>query len=122
MLSDTIPPDSARLLHNWRVMEAVSPEGQRTRHICGQNLARNAGVSTSPIVEFDRQAMAVKTRSGRVYTLMGAPGMCHLGEAAWNKWCNDNKIVERREVTDEYTSVPPEPTITFRRLGIQGAS
>jgi hypothetical protein len=116
MSSNTFPPNSTKLLHLWRVMEAVSPGDIRTRHVCGQNASNSFGISTSAIQEFDPVAMTVKTRSGKTYTLVGLPDNSHLGEAAWGKWCNDNGIVARQDVTSDYLNVDPVPTITFKRL------
>jgi hypothetical protein len=121
MLSDTIPPNSARQLQDWRVMEALLPGGIRTRHVCGQNADRSIGISTSAIQEFDRDAMTIRTRSGKIYTLTGKPGNCRLGSAAWDKWCNDNGTIGELDVTADFTDLIPETTITFKRLGVTAA-
>lgn len=122
MSSNTFPPNSTKLLHLWRVMEAVSPTGIRTRHACGQNAPGNIGISTSAIQEFDPVAMTVKTRSGKTYALVGQPGDSSLGESAWRKWSKDNGIAAQLDVTSDYSNTDPEPTITFKRLGILAAS
>ena len=114
----TIPPNSTKLLHCWRVMEAVSAEGGRSRHVCGQDPSGKLGSSTSAIQEFDPIAMTVKTRSGKTYALVGEPGESRLGEAAWQKWCKDNSIFAEVDVTSDYQNTIPETTITFKRLGI----
>ena len=117
MSSNTLPPNSPKLLHHWRVMEAVSPGDIRTRHVCGQNSTSSFGISTSAIQEFDPVAMTVKTRSGKTYTLVGSPDKSSLGEGAWRKWCKDNGIVAELDVTSDYLKVDPAPKITFKRLG-----
>jgi hypothetical protein len=131
-----MPLNSTKSLHCWRVMEAVSPWDIRTRHVCGQNATGSAGISTSAIQEFDPVAKTIKTRSGNTYTLVGQPDNSRLGEAAWNKWCNDNGIVSQQDMTSEYlnansaqasaNSAPmdadPSPTITFKRVGFGVAS
>ncbi len=116
MSSNIFPPNSTKLLHLWRVMEAVSSGDIRTRHVCGANATNSLGISTSAIQEFDPVAMTVKTRSGKTYTLVGLPDNSHLGEAAWGKWCNDNSIVAKLDVTSDYLNVDPVPAITFKRL------
>lgn len=121
MSLNTLPPNSTKSLHDWRVMEAVSPGGDRTRHVCGHNAAGSLGISTSAIQEFDAVAMTVKTLSGKTYALVGQPGESRLGEAAWQKWCKDNGIFAEVDVTDDYQSAIPETTITFKRLGITAA-
>lgn len=119
MFSNTVPPNSAKLLHRWRVMEAVSPGNIRTRHVCGQNAASSVGISTSAIQEFDPVALTVKTRSGKTYTLVGPSDNSHLGDGAWRKWCNDNGIVAEQDVTSDYLNADPAPTVTFKRLNLR---
>jgi hypothetical protein len=120
MLSNTIPPNSTKLLHCWCVVEAVSPGNIRTRHVCGEDANSSQGISTSAIQEFDPVAMTVKTRSGKTYTLVGPPNNSHLGAAAWRKWSKDNAIVAEVDVTSEYLkvlNVDPGSTVTFKRVG-----
>jgi hypothetical protein len=100
-------------------MEAVSPRGTRTRHVCGEDTNNSVGISTSAIQEFDPAAMTVKTRSGKTYALVGFPDNSSLGETAWRKWCNDNGIVAELDMTSEYLNVDPVPTITFKRVGFR---
>jgi len=116
----TIPPNSTKLLHRWRVMEAVSSDGSRTRHACGQDPTGKLGSATSAIQAFDPVAMTVRTLSGKTYALVDQPGESRLGEAAWQKWCKDNGIFAEVDVTGEYLNTAPKPesTITFKRLGI----
>jgi hypothetical protein len=123
MPSNTIPPNSSKLLHGWRVMEAVSPTGIRSRHVCGQNAQGDMGISTSAIEEFNPVTMTVKTRSDKTYTLVGPPGESRLGSAAWEKWCRDNGTFAEVDVTSDYTNSgsKPESTITFKRLGVLAA-
>jgi hypothetical protein len=121
MLSATLPLNSSKSLHCWRVMEAVAPGDIRTRHVCGHNATSSFGISTSAIQEFNPVAMTVKTRSGRTYTLVGQPDNSSLGEAAWRKWCIDNGIVTQLDVTSEYLKkVDQEPTtLKFKRVGFR---
>ena len=93
-----------------------------TRHVCGQNPTGDLGISTSAIQEFDPVDMTVKTRSGKIYVLVGQPDDSRLAEGAWRKWCKDNGIVAERDVTSEYLNVDPAPAITFKRLGGRSAS
>jgi hypothetical protein len=116
MSSNTIPPNSTNLLFRWRVMEAVSSGNIRTRHACGQNPAAGYGISTSAIREFDPVAMTVRTRSGKVYTLVGPPDYSSLGDVAWRKWRGDNDTVAYWDVTREYLNVNPEPALTFKKV------
>ena len=111
-------------MHRWRVMEAVSPQGVRTRHVCGNDPNGSFGISTSAIQEFDPAAMTVKTRSGKIYALVGFPDKSPLGESAWRKWCNGNGVIVEVDVTSEYMNVSPdpEPAITFKKVGRLGVA
>ncbi len=115
MTLDTFPPNSAKTLHRWRVLE-VSRGNIRTRHVCGENPTGNMGISTSAIQEFDPVDMTVKTRSGKIYVLVGQPDNTRLAEGAWRTWCKDNGVVAERDVTSEYLNADQAPTITFKRL------
>jgi hypothetical protein len=119
MSLNTIPPNSTHLLLHWRIFEAVSSGGIRTRHACGQNPAASYGISTSAIQEFDSVAMTVKTRNGKTYTLVGPPDYSNLGDGAWRKWRSDNDTVADRDVTREFLNINPESTIAFKRVGIR---
>lgn len=103
------------MLHCWRVIEVVSRGDIRTRHVCGQNPTGDMGISTSAIQEFDPVEMTVKTRSGKIYVLVGQPEHSHLTKVAC-KWCKDNSIIAERDVTSEYLKADRAPTITFKRL------
>jgi hypothetical protein len=92
-------------LRRWRVVEVVSPNGIRSRHVYGHDVANDAGRASSAIKEFDWETMTVTTQSGRNYKLVGAPGNARSGEYAWRNWCNNNVIVSELDVTDEYFSI-----------------
>jgi hypothetical protein len=116
---NTIPPNSIKQLHHWRVMEAVWPGDIRTRHVCAENAANDMGISTSSIQEFDPVALAVKTRSGKTYLLLGQPKKSPLAEAAWHKWCGENDIVAEHDVTREYQQTEQNTPITFKKIGFR---
>jgi hypothetical protein len=89
-------------LRRWRVKEVVSQDGTSSRHVYGHDVANDAGRASSPIKEFDREAMIAITRKGRYYKLVGAPGTARSGEEAWQNWCRINEIVSEVDVTHEY--------------------
>jgi hypothetical protein len=89
-------------IRRWRVMEVVSKNGKRSRHIWGHDVANDAGRASSGIKEFDMEAMTATTHSGRVYKLVGAPGKARSGEKAWQGWCRINDVVSAIDVTAEY--------------------
>ena len=100
-------------LRRWRVMDVVSKDGTRSRHIWGHDVANDTGRASSGIKEFDIEAMTVTTHSGRVYTLVGAPGKARSGERAWQDWCSVNGVVSAVDVTAEYF----DPNHLFARHG-----
>ena len=86
-------------LARWTVYEVSSklwPE--KTRHFVGWNLTEREGRVSSAITEFDEKTMRGKTKSGRVYQLVGQSG--HDSDAAytWSRWCRINEIDEVEEI------------------------
>jgi hypothetical protein len=101
----------------------VWPDNTRSRHVCAENAATEYGVATSSIQAFDPLAMTVKTRSGKLYILIGQPEKSVLGEAAWRKWCIENEIVREHDVSNEYLNAESTPTtVTFKRVGSRPTS
>jgi hypothetical protein len=92
-------------LRRWRVMEVVSKNGVRSRHVWGHDVANDAGRVSSGIKEFDLEAMTATTDSGRVYKLVGAPGKARSGEKAWQGWCDVNGVASAVDVTAEYFDI-----------------
>jgi len=103
MAINKVPDDfKSPSVRRWRVMEVVSENGKRSRHIWGHDVANDAGRASSGIKEFNQEAMTATTHSGRVYTLVGAPGKARSGERAWQDWCTVNNVVSAVDVTAEY--------------------
>lgn len=73
-------------LVHWAVMELASGD----RHFAGYNITEGEGRASSKIVEFDKNTLVGKTRSGRVYKLVGAPGIYGDGAYVWERWCRIN--------------------------------
>lgn len=92
-------------LRRWRVMEVVSKNGTRSRHVWGHDVANDAGRASSGIKKFDIEAMTATTHSGRVYKLVGVPGKARSGEHAWQHWCTVNEVVSAVDVTAEYFDI-----------------
>lgn len=103
MVIHKVPDDfKSPSLRRWRVMEVVSRDGTRSRHVWGHDVANDAGRTSSGIKAFDPEAMTATTHSGRVYKLVGAPGNARSGERAWADWCSVNDVVSVVDVTAEY--------------------
>lgn len=91
-------------LRRWRVIEVVSLNGTRSRHVYGHDVTNDTGRASSAIKEFDLEAMTATTRSGRNYQLVGAPGHARSGEHAWQHWCSINGVASAVDVTSQYFS------------------
>ncbi len=105
------------------MVEVVTANNVRSRHMWGYDMANNQGRASTAIIAFDRSSMSATTASGRLYVLVGPPGDSPLGKTAWQKWCNDHGVVAETDVTAEYlqTHEPLEDTtITFTKLGRVG--
>jgi hypothetical protein len=93
-------------LADWRIYEVSSelwPE--ITRHFCGYNLTEMEGRVSSSIVEFDKDKLTGKTRSGRVYKLSDEKiRLSQSGDAAyvWSFFVERNKLSNIKDVTKEY--------------------
>jgi hypothetical protein len=103
-------------LRRWRVVEVVMPDGACNRHVWGHDVTHNMGRASSAIREFDADGMTATTRSGRNYKLQGLPGNSRLGEHAWIKWCNDNGVVSKQDVTHEYFNVDRLSTLEIAKI------
>lgn len=89
----------------WRIYEVSSelwPEV--TRHFCGYNLTEQEGRVSSAIIEFDKEKMIGKTRSGRIYKLVDDKiRFSNVGDAewVWSYFVERNKLSNIREIKVE---------------------
>lgn len=90
------------ILLNWKILEVESND----RHFCGYNISLGEGRVSSRIEEFDPSTMMGRTRSGRIYSLQGAPGFHPDADYVWATWCRLNRIDRNlvRDVTMEVIS------------------
>lgn len=101
------------VLCNWSILEVTfkdSPD-EKSRHFVGTNVTEGyTGRVSSAIVEFDADNMTGKTRSGRVYKLLGAPGVSGNGSYVWNFWAERNGVTAFEDVSAQYwiDSLPEE--------------
>lgn len=124
MSKAAVPQTSAPVqLNQWRVVEIVTRNDMRSRHMWGHDIANNQGRASTAIIAFDRSSMTATTASGRHYVLVGPSGASPLGKAAWEKWCIDHGVVSETDVTGEYLLAHEQmedTTITFTKLGRVG--
>jgi hypothetical protein len=84
-------------LSRWHVTQA-SNNTETTLHFVGYNSKEGYGMVSSPIVEFDSTKKCGKTRSGRVYKLVGQPGFNLEADYVWQNWKKNNSILESKEI------------------------
>jgi len=83
-------------LVRWRVIETEQGE----RHFCGYCPENLEGRVSSRITHFDHATRRGITRSGRVYELVGEPGLDLDAEYVLNFWLSRNGVETWTDVTD----------------------
>lgn len=74
-------------LVSWGAFEVLVPElGAPTIHIAGLHERAGEGRVTSPVAKVDGASRCVVTSTGRVYRLIGPPGMQGDAEYVWRRW------------------------------------
>lgn len=100
-LPSTVTEAPDERIRSWAVFEVFVPEiGERTKHVAGE-LADRSGRVSSPLVAIDVESRSVVTRSGRVYHLVGRPGLGLEGEYVWRRWLSINEARDVNEVSSE---------------------
>ena len=86
-------------LSDWKIYEVESESSpKKTKHFVGYNLTEREGRVSSHIVEFDPKTMTGRTKSGRVYKLVGNSGTSSDGSYVWSRWCTINEVTSVEEV------------------------
>lgn len=71
----------------WGAFEVLVPElGAPTIHVVGLRDAVGEGRVSSPVAKVDAPSRSVVTSTGRVYRLIGAPGMQGDANYVWRRW------------------------------------
>jgi hypothetical protein len=101
-LPPTVTEAPDERLRSWAVFEVLVPGlGERTRHVAG-DVADRSGRVSSPLVAIDEANRSVVTRSGRVYHLIGRPGLGLEGEYVWRNWLAGTDACDVEDVTAEF--------------------
>lgn len=92
-------------LRDWAVFDVPlnGPDQPWTRHLAGWSCEDRQGQVCSAVRRFDPLTASCVTASGRVYRLLGRPGMGMDAEYVWNRWKGIAGITEERDVTLEVT-------------------
>lgn len=90
-------------LRDWAVFEVpLNGPGQPwTRHLAGWSCEDQQGQVCSAVQQFDPRTASCLTESGRVYRLLGRPGLNADAEYVWNRWKRIAGLTDEREVTKE---------------------
>ena len=94
-------------LARWSVWE-VGSGSSATCHFVGYNLIDHEGRASSAIVDFDSVALRGRTKSGRIYELIGPPGHDGDGDYVFARWLELNGKPEHREITSEIVPLMSE--------------
>ena len=91
-------------LINWIVFECHGDQ-----HIAGYNFRDDEGRVSSKIVEWDYPNRQAKTRSGRVYKLLGIPQLSNQALYVLNRWkmINDASDEDINDVSQEVVAKMP---------------
>jgi ATP-dependent Lon protease len=91
------------IISRWSIREArFDDSNDQSRHLVGYIARKGKGRVTSAIQSFDRDTMRITTSSGRVYQLQGPPGFDPDAEFVWRHWKALNRVLEERDVTQDY--------------------
>lgn len=85
-------------LRDWLILECANGK----RYLVGYCVERLEGRASTAIAEFDATKMRVRTASGRLYQLEGAPGFDADAIYVWRGYARVNGYVFARDVTAEY--------------------
>ena len=93
------PPPVSRLslipLSRWRIFELTDG----SRYFVGVDMFDQTGRVSSPIVAFNAVRLQGTTQTGRIYELVGKPGVALQADYVWRKWCELYEVTSYKDVT-----------------------
>lgn len=90
-------------LARWSILQ-VGGGSSATLRLVGYNLIDHEGRVSTAIVEFDATALRCRTKSGRIYELVGPPGRDGGADYVLARWLPLKDWPEHREVTMDLVS------------------
>ena len=98
----TIADQPGVALTGWGVFKVCLPKiGCPTAHMVGYNERSGEGRVSSPLTKFDSKSRCGVTSSGRVYRLVGEPGLGGEASYVWDRWMSIWDSSEVRELSLE---------------------
>lgn len=91
-------------LSSWAIFQAWDKVDKKTLHAVGWN---GEGRASTAIVKFlpritEDAPISFKTASGRLYELVGSPGVNWDASYVWEVWKSINGIAKAEDVSNEY--------------------
>jgi hypothetical protein len=105
-------------LVHWRVFDVpFYGEGRSwTRHLAGWSWEEQQGCVSFPIRSFDPLSGQFETFSGRLFRLVGRPGLNGAAIFVWAAWKALSGVFEERDVTDEVVAAMDEVGVQLREF------
>ncbi|MEB2399337.1 MAG: hypothetical protein OZ927_07350 [Alcaligenaceae bacterium] len=97
--ADDVNAEPVVFLTPWRVFRLEDG----SRHLCG-GAGFLGGRVSSAVMSIDHENATVVTRSGRIYVLVGEPGLDADADDLWEEWTAFNNVVSWKDVTEEVWS------------------
>ncbi len=100
----SVHDEPQKWLSNWQIYKAVKASIQPEvfgYHFIGFDMHGGHGAVSSKIGAFDPVTMQGITLSGRIYQLVGLPGIDQDALYTLNEWSNRNEVV-MQDATDEF--------------------
>lgn len=100
----SVKTEPEKWLDNWQVYKTIKANIQPDLfgyHFVGRDVRGDHGAVSSKIDRFDPVKMCGVTLSGRVYQLIGMPGVNQDAQYTLNGWVRRNEVV-MQDATDEF--------------------
>lgn len=100
----SVEAEPQKWLESWQIYKAVKANIQPELfgyHFVGYDINGGHGAVSSKIDKFDPVTMCGVTQSGRVYQLLGVPGVNEDAQYTLSGWIHRNQLV-MEDATDEF--------------------